>query len=151
MKAILLTIFLTYAIGIPYQQLSRENPKPIPEGKVESVSTYRPEPTPTPKTNKTLASWYDRSACAGRVYGETCKTANGEIFDETGYTAACSSDFRLGSHIRVCHLGKCIEIVCNDRGGFESLGRKFDLSPHAFSSLDDLSRGVISVEYERIK
>jgi len=122
-----------------------------PPDKVETVHIDNSRPTPTPETNTGLASWYDRSACASRIYGSTCKTANGEIFDETKNTVACARRFRLGTHFRLYYLDRSIDVVCNDRGNFESMGRTFDLSPAAFGSLANLNRGVIKVKFEIIK
>jgi len=59
-------------------------------------------------TQTSLASWYDRSVCGQRTYGETCKTANGEIFNEEAHTMACSYDFALGDRVELCYLSKCI-------------------------------------------
>lgn len=108
-------------------------------------------PIDLPKTQSTKASWYDRSTCDTRIYGVNCKTANGEIFDEAKFTAACSSLFKFGDNVELCHLGKCIRVLCDDRGNFKSLGRDFDLTPAAFNALADTDRGVIKVEYRIIK
>jgi rare lipoprotein A (peptidoglycan hydrolase) len=122
-----------------------------PPSKVETVYIDNRIPTPTPETNIGFASWYDRSACSSRIYGSTCKTANGEIFDEAKFTTACSSLFKLGDNIELCRLDNCIKVICNDRGNFESLGRDFDLTPVAFGSLANLDSGVIHVRWSLIK
>ena len=106
---------------------------------------------PTPIPNKTAtASWYDRSACGSRIYGSTCKTANGDVFDETKLTVACSSKFRLGSHIRLYYMDKSVDVFCSDRGNFERLGRDFDLTPAVFNHFEDLKKGLLKVRYELI-
>jgi rare lipoprotein A (peptidoglycan hydrolase) len=119
-----------------------------PQNKVEVVHPSIPSPSPTPGTSKTLASWYDRSACQERIYGVNCKTADGTIFDESKDIIACARRFRLGSRIRLCYLDKCVDAVCGDRGNFERFGRSFDLTPSTFGSLADLNKGVIEVEYK---
>jgi len=93
------------------------------------------------------ASWYDRSTCGQRIYGKTCKTASGEIFNEEAKTLACDSRFELGTVFEFCYLGKCTRAVCNDRGRFSHLGRLFDFSRGLFSYFSDLDVGVIEVEY----
>jgi len=94
-----------------------------------------------------LVSWYDRSTCGQRIYGKTCKTASGEIFNEEAKTLACDSRFELGTVFEFCYLGKCTRAVCDDRGRFSHLGRLFDFSRGLFSYFSDLDVGVIEVEY----
>ena len=97
------------------------------------------------------ASWYGRKACKNRIYGKTCKTASGEVFNEEAQTMACSSDFSLGDNISICYNGNCVVVRCNDRGGFEKYGRKFDLTRNTFRTLAPLSRGIIKVRWEVVK
>lgn len=151
MRKLLIIILLLITFYYEYKQPSRREPETKPEVQVESVHSYRNTPTPAPKVNTAIASWYDRSACADRVYGVSCKTANGEVYDETKYTTACASRFRLGSRFNICYLDKCVVTLCNDRGNFESLGRQFDLSPATFGALADLDRGIIKVRWELIE
>jgi len=96
------------------------------------------------------ASWYGRSACGKRIYGETCKTASGEIFNEEEFTMACSYDFALGDRIELCYNDRCAVAVCTDRGNFVRLGRTFDLSRGLFQYFDNLSVGVISVNWRKL-
>lgn len=103
----------------------------------------------TEKTAK--ASWYDRSVCSGRIYGTTCRTANGEVFNEDSHTMACSNDIPLNSYFQLCYLDKCIEAKCTDRGNFAKYDRKFDLSLGVFKYLSNPSVGVIKVSYIKIK
>lgn len=149
MKYLLPFIVLQIFLFRSYDYLKpKETNAPTPPDKVEVIRADSPRPTPTPETNTGLASWYDRSACANRIYGVDCKTADGTIFDETANTIACAKRFRLGTHFRLYYLDRSVDVVCNDRGNFESMGRTFDLSPAAFGSLADLDRGVIKVRYE---
>ncbi len=86
------------------------------------------------------ASWY-----GGEFNGR--RTASGEIFDETKDTLACADEFELGTEFHFSYQGKTAYGRCNDRGAFEALGRKFDLSRGLFEKLAPKERGVIQVDY----
>ncbi len=118
-------------------------------GQVEAYSGV-PIASPSPAPNIGLASWYDRSACASRIYGVDCKTALGEIFDETQNTFACNKPMPLGTRVRICSQGVCVVAVCNDRGNFESLGRTFDFTPELFSKFAKPSSGIVKVSWQAI-
>ena len=145
---IITVLLLLFYVGSNNSQSTIKTPEPVTGHQVESVYPNRPEPTPVPTKSRGVASWYDRKVCQERVYGVNCKTANGEIFDDTKFTTACNSNLRLGTHIIIHHLDSSIEVVCNDRGNFKSLGRDFDLSRSAFNALADTNRGIIQVEWE---
>ena len=133
------------------QHTNKPNVEPTHEERVEVVGGEeegKEEKKAVPLARRVaLSSWYDRSVCGQRIYGETCKTANGEIFDEEAHTMACSYDFALGDSVELCYLSKCIVARCNDRGGFAKYGRTFDLSRGLFSEFDDLGVGVLTVEW----
>lgn len=150
MRKLLIFIVLVWILGYGYQQFTSKKVEAKFKDSLESLHSNMASPTPSPKKNKAIASWYDRSACGEKIYGVDCKTANGEVFDDTKYTTACSGDFQLGSHFNICYLDKCLEIVCTDRGGFEPLGRKFDLSRSAFNYLANLDTGLIQISWELI-
>lgn len=79
------------------------------------------------------------------------KTASGEIFSNSGMTAAHRT-LPFGTKVRVTNPGNgnTIEVVINDRGPHVA-GRIIDLTSAAFSALDNLSRGVIDVQVEVIE
>lgn len=116
--------------------IPQEIVSPIPE----VTPTATPTPTQTPAT-KAKASWY-----GGYFHGR--RTASGEVFDEMANTMACANRFSLGTVFRLSYKGKTEIARCTDRGGFEALGRTFDLSKGLFEKLAPLSAGVISVDYE---
>ena len=145
MKVLLLYFLLIYVFN---KETTLPPSTPTPPDKVDIVYRDDSRTQPPQEENTGVASWYDRSACADRVYGVSCKTANGQIFNEDENTLACSSRFQLNSHIRICYLGRCVDTICSDRGNFERLGRDFDLSRGAFSSLAPLDRGVIKVQWK---
>lgn len=149
----LTALFIILLITDIYAYKQYTNRQIQPTGEVKVVATLQPQPTPTsePEGKSGLASWYDRRVCTNKTYGRDCKTANGDIFDDTKNTIACTNRFRLGDHIRICYMDKCIDTICTDRGNFERLGRTFDLSVSAFRSLADIDRGVIKVKYEVIQ
>ena len=147
-------IFVILSINVQ-QHTNKPNVEPTHEERVEVVGGEeegKEEKKAVPLARRVaLSSWYDRSVCGQRIYGETCKTANGEIFNEEAHTMACSYDFALGDRVELCYLSKCIVARCTDRGNFAKYGRTFDLSRGLFSKFDDLDLGVIEVEYKTIK
>lgn len=78
------------------------------------------------------------------------KTANGEIFSNSKFTAA-NRTLPFGTKVRVTNLrnGKEVVVRINDRGPFHK-ARALDLSKASFDEIGDLSRGTIPVEYEII-
>lgn len=91
-----------------------------------------------------LASYY-----AHKFHGR--QTANGEIFDMYGLSAA-HRELPLGTIIRVTHLGngRSLELRINDRGPFIT-GRILDLSLGAAQRLDMIEAGVAEVRIDIIK
>jgi rare lipoprotein A (peptidoglycan hydrolase) len=118
----------------------------------------KPNPTNSPKpTNpsqlhesyKVTASFYTTDYC--ERFNPSCLTASGEVFTNEGLTAACSSDFPLGTKIRLTSDQGSVEVRCNDRGSFsKKYGRMFDLTPTAFNQLAPLSKGVVEVTFSII-
>lgn len=79
-----------------------------------------------------LTSYY-----AHYFHGRT--TANGEIFDMHGNTAA-SKTLPFGTRLRVCYSG-CVEVRINDRGPYIG-NRQLDLSYGAAQRIGLLGPGV---------
>jgi len=98
-------------------------------------------------TSKAWASWYGKEACGKRIYGKTCKTANGELFDENSLTLAHRS---LAFGTRITFRYNDNEVTCrvNDRGPFVK-NRTFDLSKGCAQALG--MTGVKAVNYEILK
>ncbi|TYC58751.1 septal ring lytic transglycosylase RlpA family protein [Rhodobacterales bacterium] len=100
-------------------------------------------PKEDPNYKKTgLASWYGPT-----FHGR--KTANGEVFDRNGLTAAHTT-MPLPSYARVTNLsnGRSMIVRVNDRGPFHG-NREIDLSERVATMLDTKSHGVgkVKVEY----
>lgn len=76
------------------------------------------------------------------------KTASGEIFSNSKFTAA-NRTLPFGTNIKVTNLnnGKQVIVKINDRGPFHA-SRALDISKAAFDEIGDISRGTIPVEYE---
>ncbi|WP_114820304.1 septal ring lytic transglycosylase RlpA family protein [Chryseobacterium sp. KLBC 52] len=76
------------------------------------------------------------------------KTASGEIFDNSKFTAA-NRTLPFGTNVKVTNLknGKEVIVRINDRGPYHS-SRSLDMSKAAFDEIGDISRGTIPVEYE---
>lgn len=88
-----------------------------------------------------LASWY-----GGFHHGRL--TANGETFDETGFTTAHRTlAFDTWLCIRNLVNSSTVRVRVTDRGPALWTKRELDLSRAAFEALAPLSVGVIEVEY----
>lgn len=76
------------------------------------------------------------------------KTASGEIFSNSKFTAA-NRTLPFGTNVRVTNLnnGKQVIVKINDRGPFHA-SRALDISKAAFDEIGDIRRGTIPVEYE---
>lgn len=132
-----------------YERVKNEtiiNPPPVPSAYVE------PEPNISEDDGRVYygkASYYSEEYC--RQFNPGCLTASGAPFDDSAFTTACGSGFALGTVFKVSYKENSVEVVCNDRGGFEEgHGRILDLSEAAFAQLAAVSAGVISVEVEVI-
>ena len=114
--------------------VSHEEPGIMPtvqsQPKVRLVSTGR-------------ASWYG-PGFRGK------KTASGEIFDDSKFTAAHKT-LPLGTIAKVTNLtnGKSVKVEINDRGPYVD-GRVIDVSHAAAHALGMVDRGVAHVKIERI-
>ena len=73
-------------------------------------------------------------------------TANGEIFSNNLMTAAHKT-LPFGTNVVVKNVanGKSVQVTINDRGPFIR-GRIIDLSRAAFSKIENINRGVTTVE-----
>lgn len=78
------------------------------------------------------------------------KTASGEIFDNSKFTAA-NMKLAFGTLVKITNLksGKSVVVKVNDRGPFHS-SRSFDLSKAAFNEIASVHTGTIPIEYEII-
>ena len=76
------------------------------------------------------------------------KTASGEIFDQSAFTAA-HKKLPFGTKVNVTNInnGKSVLVKINDRGPFVR-GRIIDLSRSAFSRIGNTNAGVIDVKIE---
>jgi len=97
---------------------------------------------------------YDRSAHASyyatKFNGR--KTASGEIFSNSRYTAA-HRKIPFGTKLRITNLAnkKSVVVEVNDRGPF-SRGRDIDLSKKAFMEIADTKNdGALKVSIEVLK
>ncbi len=90
------------------------------------------------------ASWY-----GPRFHGRL--TANGEIYDQMGYTAAHKS-LPFGTLLRLTNPKnhKSIVVRINDRGPYIP-GRKIDLSKKVAMELGAFKYGVVQLKVEKIK
>ena len=89
------------------------------------------------------ASWY-----GPRFHGRL--TANGEIYDQTAYTAAHKS-MKFGTLLRVTNTStkKSIIVRINDRGPYIP-GRQIDLSMKAAEEIGVINNGVERLKVEEI-
>lgn len=89
------------------------------------------------------ASWY-----GPRFHGKT--TANGEIYDQTAFTAAHKS-LKFGTLLRITNQrnSKSVIVRINDRGPYIP-GRHLDISYAAALELGTIFSGVASVKVEEV-
>ena len=74
------------------------------------------------------------------------KTANGEIYNSSAYTAAHKT-LPFGTKVKVTNLsnGKSVKVRINDRGPFVA-GRIIDLTRKAAQKIDMVNAGVVKVK-----
>ena len=91
-----------------------------------------------------IASWY-----GGEFHGR--RTANGEIYDMNGLSAAHRT-LPLGTVVKVTSMenGRSVELKVNDRGPFVG-GRVLDLSYGAASQLGMIGPGTARVRIEVVR
>lgn len=75
------------------------------------------------------------------------QTANGEIFSNNKYTAACNK-YKLGTYVKVTNLrnGKSVYVKVNDRIGHPK--RVIDLTHRAANDLNFVNSGLTKVKIE---
>lgn len=101
----------------------------------------------TQSIKNATVSWYDRSACGEKIYGEDCYVADyPELFDEEADTVAHKS-MGFGTRVRFCNGNICTICRVNDRGPYVA-GREFDLSWGCAKSIGILQSGVAQVSWE---
>jgi len=83
-----------------------------------------------------LTSWYGPG-----FHGRT--TANGETYNQYGYTAAHKS-LPFGTRLRVCYQ-RCVDVRINDRGPYIGT-RELDLSYGAAAAIGLVDAGVGTVK-----
>jgi len=105
--------------------------------------SYTPLTGDPPYRQRGMASWYGKQFHGNR-------TANGEIYDMFGMTAAHPT-LPLPSYVRVTSVrnGRTVILRVNDRGPFHA-GRIIDLSYAAAVKLGVAATGTGEVEVERI-
>jgi len=145
--AVLCALTCTFIISKPKNEKLKS-----PIQATEITATVRPSPTESispkleRKDNVFTVSWYGQEYCD--KYSPRCITASGEKFVDSDFTCACANRYPLGTIFKVSYQGNSVITRCNDRGGFENMGRTLDLSKASFEALAPLSRGVLQVEIE---
>ncbi|CAN5906399.1 hypothetical protein BH11MYX4_BH11MYX4_31580 [soil metagenome] len=111
------------------------------EGDLTSAKVGRGAEAPDVKVDQAgNATWYG-AAFAGK------KTANGERFDPSKYTAAHRKlPFGTWVEVRRVDTGRLVRVRINDRGPFGDDKRVIDLSRKAAEDLDIVREGVARVE-----
>ena len=123
---------------VPVSSLPNDrDPVPVRDGAAASSQ-------PSAITHIGAASWYG-PGFSGK------KTASGELYDESKFTAAHKT-IALGHKARVTHLGngKSVEVVINDRGPYVK-GRMIDLSQAAAKALGIIDNGIAKVQVELLQ
>ena len=155
--AVLLTAVILSSVGCASLNPFRKSVPSSPPSKRESGDVYAPKTRPYTVFGKTyyplqsaagynevgLASWYGKD-----FHGN--KTANGEIYDMYGVSAAHKL-LPMGTRVRVTNLenGRVLDMTINDRGPFVG-ERIIDLSYGAARKLGTVEAGVVQVRVEAI-
>lgn len=105
------------------------------------LATITPAPSAIEDVPDGVASWYGAELAGHR-------TASGERFDPSDYTAAHRT-LPLGSKVRVTYHGRSVVVRINDRGPF-ARGRVIDLSRAAAEQIGLRSAGSGQVELARL-
>jgi len=115
---------------------------------VQKIS-IEPESRKTPPKRKAKRALIGKASWYGPGFNGK-KTASGEVYDQTKFTAAHKS-LPLGSKARVTNLnnGSSVDVEINDRGPFVD-GRIIDLSRAAAVTLGFLESGTAPVKIELI-
>jgi len=143
--ALVLSLTILFSVLLP--QIQRKELKVTPNmSGVTITSLVSPQSGILGNSVRGVVS---KAGCKATWYGNEFNgrlSANGEVFDEMGMTAA-SNTLAFGTLVRVTNTanGQMVVVRITDRGGFTHC---FDLSKGAFMQLDDLSRGVLYVNYE---
>ncbi len=119
-------------------------PKETIHASLPDFTEYRPHQK---ETQTGRASWYSETDP-----GINLHTANMEIFDDSGLTAAMW-DVPFDQRVRITNLenGRSVIVRVNDRGPhrrFVREGRLIDLTKQAFSSIASLDKGLIPIQLE---
>jgi rare lipoprotein A (peptidoglycan hydrolase) len=115
---------------------AKEGESDLTSGRVATAPST-PSVTPDQTGN---ATWY------GAAFAGT-KTASGERFDPTKYTAAHRKlPFGTWVEVRRADTGRVVRVRINDRGPFGDDKRIIDLSRKAAEELDIVHDGVARVE-----
>lgn len=90
-----------------------------------------------------VATWYGAD-----YHGRFMACLPAERYDMNDPTITASTWYPCNTWLRVCHEGRCIEVVVRDTGLFDWA---VDLSRAAFASLAPLGAGVIPVTVEMLE
>lgn len=141
----LLSICVACSVSPRYPAPSTEPPPPDRSANLDGITeAARPRVSLEGAYQVGMASYY-----AHKFHGR--QTANGEIFDMYGLSAA-HRELPLGTVIRVTHVGngRSLELRVNDRGPFIP-GRILDLSLGAAQKLDMVEEGVAEVRIDIVR
>ncbi len=101
----------------------------------------------TQKDGIVTVSFYgngDRHECGRNRPCHGSLTACGQVFNKN-HVSVASETLPCGTPVRFCHEGTCLVAEVTDRGKFERLGRKYDLSYGAAKKLGIVEQGIAKV------
>ena len=120
----------------------------VPSLEHDTYANISPPEYTKPRIIKTgQASWYSETDPGINIH-----TANNEVFDDSGLTAAMW-DVPFHQMVKVTNLntGQSVVVRINDRGPhrrFVRQGRIIDLTKQAFDLIGDLDEGLIPIQLE---
>ena len=149
----LLIVFFTLVIGGLVGFTVLNNAKNVNNEPV-LVDEFIPKTVKENIVNTSTVKYINRGTMKASWYGPKFHgklTANGEIYDQMGFTAAHKS-FPFGTLLKLTNPGnnKSIIVRINDRGPYIK-GRQIDLSKKAAMELGTFHKGVVKLKVEQIK
>ena len=143
--AVLMILSITGSALLPTKsEITNNNPSVTANPIEEVTSVYQNVKVKYYNLGMMKASWY-----GPRFHGRL--TANGEIYDQMGYTAAHKS-LPFGTLLKITNpkINKSVVVRINDRGPYIP-GRKIDLSKKVAMELGAYNKGVVNLKVEKIK
>ena len=143
----LLILVMISLVGFTYIANEKVIIEPVSNFEIANVNIYES------LTKTSLVEYIDKGTMKASWYGPKFHgrlTANGEIYDQMGFTAA-HKKMKFGTILRITNPknNKSVVVRINDRGPY-TVGRQLDLSKAAAMELEMIAKGVAKLKVEEI-